>query len=154
MGNFSMRRADFVALAPQAEGVVNGYHEDMDFGLLCLEAGLAGVFERSLRATHLYERDPAGFLRDARSSGRNLPVVHSRHTEVLQPLPPNFPWRSLPGPLRGVARAGARLAPLRLLTWAGVSVAGALRLFTLERRGAGLLWRMEQGRAALGRRDG
>jgi glycosyltransferase involved in cell wall biosynthesis len=150
-GNLSIRRAAYVALADEVEQVVHGYHEDLDFGLRCLEAGFTGAFDRSLRATHAYERDPAGFLRDARSSGMNLPIVHGRHSNVIGALHPGFAWRGLPAPLRLLARAGARLNALRMLARAGVAVTGTLRLFTLQRRGAGLLWRMEQGHAALER---
>lgn len=150
-GNFSMRRGDYIALGPEVEQVVDGYHEDMDFGLSCRAAGLTGVFDRSLRARHLYERTPDGFVGDARSSGRNLPVVHRRHAALVAPLDPGFPVQGLPAPLRGLVRAGASLAPVRALTRAGIGLVGRLGLLTLERRGAGLLWRMEQGAAAAGR---
>jgi glycosyltransferase involved in cell wall biosynthesis len=149
-GNFSIRRDDYLALAGEVEQVVSGYHEDMDFGLSCLAAGLTGVFDRSLRATHMYERGADGFVRDARSSGTNLPVVHRRHPGQVEPLPDDFPVRGLPAPLRGVVAAGAAAAPVRSLTRAGMALAGRLGLLTLERRGAGLLWRMEQGAAARG----
>jgi peptidoglycan/xylan/chitin deacetylase (PgdA/CDA1 family) len=149
-GNFSIRRADYLALAPTIERNVNGYHEDLDFGLACAQAGLTGAFDRSLRAVHHYERDPAGFLRDARSSGANLPRVHQRHAEQLGELRPDFTHHDLRAPLRPLVRAGTRLAPVRALARAGVAAAGALHLFTLERIGAGLLWRMEQGSVARG----
>lgn len=149
-GNLSIRRSDYLMLAPMVERVVSGYHEDLDFGLCCREAGLVGLFDRSLRATHLYHRDPAGFLRDARSSGITLPIVYGRHEEQVGALPKDFAYGDLPRPLRGLARVGTRHASLRLLTRCGVNVAGKLRLFTLQRRGAGLLWRMEQGHAASG----
>jgi glycosyltransferase involved in cell wall biosynthesis len=147
-GNLSIRRKDYLAVADDVPQVVHGYHEDMEFGLLCLEAGLTGRFDRSLRATHEYERDVAGFLRDARSSGTNLPIVHGRHHSVVGALTPDFHVRGVPAPLRPVVAAGAGFMPVRTLTRAGVTTAGALRLFTFERRLAGLLWRMEQGRAA------
>jgi GT2 family glycosyltransferase len=147
-GNFSLRRSDFVGLAPQVERAVTGYHEDLDFGLFCLAAGLQGVFDRALRATHLYERAPDGFLRDARSSGANLPVVHARHMQRLGPLAPDFPYGDLPAPLRELARAGARFGTVRAAMRGALTAAGGLRRFTLERRLAGLLWRMEQGSAA------
>lgn len=150
-GNFSIRRDDYLALASEVEQVVSGYHEDMDFGLSCRAAGLRAVFDRSLRATHHYERDADGFLRDARSSGRNLPAVHRRHAGRVEPLPANFARRGLPAPLRALVRAGITLSPVRALTRAGIGLAGRLGLHTLERRGAGLLWRMEQGAAAAGR---
>jgi glycosyltransferase involved in cell wall biosynthesis len=147
-GNLSMRRADLIALGPALVNVVKGYHEDLDFGLCCLEAGLVGAFDRSLRATHRYERGPGGFVGDARSSGASLPVVHRRHPERLGPLSADFAYADLPAPVRALARAGIRVAPLRRLVRGAVAAAGTLRLFTLERLGAALLWRMEQGHAA------
>jgi glycosyltransferase involved in cell wall biosynthesis len=148
-GNFSIRRADYLALTGAIERIVTGYHEDLDFGLACLDAGLEGDFDRTLRAVHFYERDPSGFARDARSSGTNLPLVYARHADRLGELRPDFAFHDLPGPVRQLARAGTRLAPVRGLVQVGVATAGALRLFTLERLGAGLLWRMEQGAAAI-----
>ncbi len=147
-GNFSIRRTDYLRLRGEVGRVVSGYHEDMDFGLSCEAAGLTGVFDRSLRATHMYERSPEGFVRDARSSGTNLPAVHRRHAELLGPLPRDFAVRGLPSPLRGLVEAGTRLRPVRAVTRAGAGLAGRLGRLTLERRAAGLLWRMEQGAAA------
>jgi glycosyltransferase involved in cell wall biosynthesis len=151
-GNFSIGRADYLALGPEVERIVRGYHEDMDLGLTCLAAGLTGVFDRSLRATHMYERSADGFVRDARSSGTNLPAVHGRHAGRVAPLPPDFPWRDLPAPLRALVRAGTLASPIRTITRGAARLAGRLGRLTLERRGAGLLWRMEQGAAARRRR--
>jgi Glycosyl transferase family 2 len=149
-GNFSIGRGDYVALSAEVEQVVSGYHEDMDFGLSCLASGLTGVFDRSLLATHMYERSAAGFTHDARSSGANLPAIHRRHAGLVPPLRPDFPWRGLPPPLSVLVRAGIRLRAVRQALRAGVAVAGRLRLPGFERAGAGLLWRMEQGAGARG----
>jgi hypothetical protein len=96
----------------------------------------------------MYERGAGDFVRDARSSGTNLPVVHRRHADLLAPLRGDFALRGLPGPVRAVVRAGTRLAPVRALTRGAADLAGRLGRLTLERRVAGLLWRMEQGAAA------
>lgn len=144
-GNISMRREDYLAVS--ARELVVGYHEDMELGLRCLEAGYEGIFDRSLAATHLYERDPSGFLRDAHTSGRNLPEVLGRHPGTAEPLPAEFPAEDLPAPIRPLIRAGAALAPLRRMIAFGVAGAGHARLWTLERHGGSLLWRIEQLRA-------
>ena len=147
-GNFSLRRVDYVGLADEIAQVVSGYHEDLDFGLRCKRAGLRGEFDRSLLATHLYERDAAGFLRDARSSGANRALLHERHQEDLGPAREDDAVRDLPRPLHPVVGAGIRLKPAALGLRGAAWLAGTLRLFTLERRLAGLVWRVEQARAA------
>ena len=149
LGNLSMRREDYLTVS--AQELVVGYHEDTELGLRCVEAGFIGRFDRSLAATHLYERDPAGFLRDAHSSGRNLPEVLGRHPATAEPLSPAFPAEDLPGPLRPLVHAGAALAPLRSVITFAVAIAGRVRLWTLERHGGSLLWRIEQLRAVQGR---
>jgi len=47
-GNFSLRRADCLRgrMATPVAGLLRG-HEDQEFGLRCLRAGLTGVFDRS-----------------------------------------------------------------------------------------------------------
>ena len=66
-GNFSMRRADCLAIGMTNPGFTEHYHADRDFGIRCLEAGLTGKFDRALAATHLHQRTLEAFIRDARS---------------------------------------------------------------------------------------
>ena len=147
-GNFSMRRADYVAMAPAVARVVTSYHEDLDFGLRCLAAGLSAEFDRSLRATHLYERGLEDFVKDARGSGTSRWIVHREHGAEVGPYTEARAWTDLPLFAQPLVRTGIRLPPMRAATRAAVGLAGRLRLFNLERRLGGLLWRMEQAHAA------
>jgi hypothetical protein len=147
-GNTSMRREDCLRLRERVPQVVHGYHEDLDFGLHCLELGLHGCFDRSLRAEHRYTRAPSAFASDARSSGRNLVRVHARHAGVLGPLEPRFAEAGLPAPLRLLVRVSRRRPRPRRLVGTAVRAFGVARAYSLQRYAAGLLWRMEQQRAA------
>ena len=81
-GNVSMRREDVarVGMTDPTLGAI--YHEDKDFGIRCLKAGLRGEFDRSLAATHLHERDLDGFIRDARAQGIGRLLLQQRHPEI------------------------------------------------------------------------
>ena len=59
-GNFSMRRADCLAIGMTNPGFTEHYHADRDFGIRCLEAGLTRgtVRSRALAATHLHLSAP------------------------------------------------------------------------------------------------
>lgn len=67
-GNMSLRRANALEVGAGSLPRVT-YHEDLRFGLQCQEAGLHAVFDRSLRATHLYRRTLRQFAADCRRSG-------------------------------------------------------------------------------------
>jgi GT2 family glycosyltransferase len=147
-GNVSLRRGDWLRVAGDGEDLVDGYHEDLDFGLRCRAAGLQGVFDRTLSAQHLYSRDPGAFGRDARSSGASLVEVHRRHARVTGPLPYDFATRALPGPVRPVARAAARWRGVEALVRAAAWLAGRVRLFRLESATGHVLWSIGQAEAA------
>lgn len=88
-GNVSLRREDAVRIglrSPDFPG--RARHVDREFGLRCLEAGLVGVFDRSLAAEHLYERPLARMLDDARWQGTGMVHVHRRHVEIIGPFDP------------------------------------------------------------------
>lgn len=153
-GNVSMRRADCmrIGLRPGA-GMPDGYgyHEDRDLGLRCEAAGLRGVFDRRLRARHLYEKTPEAFLRASRSSGVTRAAVHAAHTVAIGPLPADFFERSVPLPGRLLVRwAGRRRAyrPIQALLRAVTAVAGALRLFRVESHAGFVMGTIEQQRGA------
>ena len=98
-GNFSMRRADCLAIGMTNPGFTEHYHADRDFGIRCLEAGLTGMFDRALAATHLHERTLEAFIRDvlaARAPPRPAAEVSRRddraaHPERIRPGTPSFP---------------------------------------------------------------
>ena len=114
----------------------------------CLKAGLTGVFDRSLRATHVYERDPAGFRRDAQASGQSLQAVHRLHPDLLPPLGDDFAWRDLPRGAGALVRGIARHRPVERVVEAAVALGGRARSYRLQRAAASLLWRAEQYRTA------
>jgi GT2 family glycosyltransferase len=150
-GNVSLRRGDWLRVAGDGADLVDGYHEDLDFGLRCRAAGLRGFFDRSLRAEHLYVRDPRAFARDARSSGASLVEVHHRHARVLGPLPDDFAARALPAPARQVASAAARRRGVEPLIRAARWLAGRLRLFRVESAIGHVLWSIGQAEGAASR---
>jgi glycosyltransferase involved in cell wall biosynthesis len=143
-GNVSLRREDFLRASGDGGDLVATRHEDLDFGLRCLAAGLEGMFDRSLEAVHLYARDAADFTGAARRSGAALVDLHRRHARQLGPLPSDVPTRMLPRVARPLVRAAARWRPLEALVQAGTWVAGRLRLFRLESAGGHLLWGIGQ----------
>lgn len=107
-GNFSMRRADCLAIGMSNPGFTEHYHADRDFGIRCLEAGLTGVFDRSLSAAHLHERTLAGFIRDARSQGAARVLMPAFHPAAVPPPAPDEFARGLPWPVAGLVRLARR----------------------------------------------
>jgi glycosyltransferase involved in cell wall biosynthesis len=127
-------------------------HRDRDFGLRCREAGLRGVFDRSLRARHKHKLSAAGFVRSARGSGYNQWVIHQVHADVIGPLPEDFYERGAGWPGKLLVRWARyphadAVIPffLRQLTKA----AGLLHLFRLESHAGFLLGMIERQRGAL-----
>lgn len=149
-GNLSLRREDWLARMSRGEDVISGYHEDQDFGLRCLKAGMIGVFDRSLRASHLYRRSLPAFIRDASASGRNQTLIRDRHADVLlgDPAAEKRPRRRRRVLLARLARSES----LGRLTMVGLLVAstcaGWCRAYSLEARAVQLMWNIEFERAA------
>jgi GT2 family glycosyltransferase len=142
-GNFSLHRADYLALDPRTLAPpstladVRLYHQDRDFGLRCLEAGLVGRFDRSIAAVHEHRRDVDGFLRDAFGQGACRPLLERRHPDTIPAAP-------APRGLRRAGRArGAHPATRRALAAAVAS--RSLRLATATAR---TTRRIEQERGA------
>lgn len=137
-GNVSVRRENAlrVGLSPSAD-LPGPYtnHRDRDFGLRCEEAGLRGVFDRTLKATHKHQRPPAGYARSARGSGFNRWVVHRLHADVLGELADDCYQRGLPfhaGRLVRWARRPWARPPIQFALRQAAAVAGRLRLFRIE----------------------
>ncbi|MFT3863141.1 MAG: glycosyltransferase family 2 protein [Solirubrobacterales bacterium] len=146
-GNFSIRREDYLALASAVEGIDLPYHEDREFGLCCREQGLEAEFDRSLRATHEYERSPEQFLRDARNSAAGLLAIEGRNETGAESSPASFPLAGLPAPARPLVRLAARHRTARSALLLGLRCCGFLHLWRLERFAGNLAWRTEQLRA-------
>lgn len=154
-GNVSLRRADClrVGVRPGAGMPAGyGYHEDRDFGLRCRAAGLRGVFDRRLRARHMYEKSPAAFLRAALNSGETQAAVHAAHEEAIGPLALESFERSVfyPGRLlvRWARRGGAH-RPIMALLRAIAAIAGVLRIFRVESYAGYVMGTIEQQRGAV-----
>jgi hypothetical protein len=151
-GNLSLRRKDALSIGLVSD-FSQGYHQDRDFGLRCLNAGLHGVFDRSLRADHLHERSFHDFARDARRQGAGRAQLHQLHTDRLPALAEDEFAADLPAParalVRGCRRPGLASLASRVLFALG-SLTGRLRLWPAETACAKLLRRIEQQRGALG----
>jgi hypothetical protein len=122
-GNVSVRR-DRLAAVPYDSGPFSRTnHSDRDWGIRLRKAGLRGVFDRSLLASHEHSRPLEAFLRDARAQGAGRYGVHRLHGDVLPPFGLADTVADLPAPLRtvvsldryAVARAGLR-SGLHVLT--------------------------------------
>jgi GT2 family glycosyltransferase len=148
-GNHSLRRADFLAVTAGIDDPIV-YHEDLDFGLRCLEAGLEGVFDRSLMARHEHRHGPAAFERDAARSGTGLWRIHARDPERMPAPTPERLEAGLPAPARALLAAARRpgwepavVGALRGL----VRLAGRCHAYRVEDLAAEMLRRCLQQRA-------
>jgi glycosyltransferase involved in cell wall biosynthesis len=74
-GNVSLSRSDALRVGVENKAHPGRRHEDQDFGFRCAAAGLAGVFDRELRAAHHYRRSRGAFLRDAWAQGYERAVL-------------------------------------------------------------------------------
>lgn len=100
-GNVSMRRDDCrrVGLDFRYFG-----HEDQDFGIRCLKAGLVGVFDRTLYAEHHHARDASEFLWYSKMNGASRWEIHSHHSDVLGPYEPFPDLEGLPSAVRATVK--------------------------------------------------
>jgi hypothetical protein len=152
-GAFSLRRSDCERVGLASPAFPLWYHEDREFGVRCLKAGLMGVFDRDLYGEHRYSTDPASFVADAREQGAGRLLVHRIHEDVLGPLGVDSFSEGLPPPLGACVRLvrghRSHAAAERLLVLA-IGSAGRLRLLALETLLARVLRRVEQQQGALG----
>jgi glycosyltransferase involved in cell wall biosynthesis len=148
-GNVSICRADALRVGMDSSFT---YHEDRDFGLRCMKAGLCGRFDRSLHAEHVHARDIATLRRDARGQGAARVKIHRVHADVLPPFDGRRFAHGLPAPLRRVVvacrrpRVGSVCAGILAAT---AELAGRLRLWRVETNVVKLLRRVELQRGAL-----
>ena len=114
------------------------FHEDQDFGLRAVRAGLHGVFARDLAADHHHRRTPAAALADAERRGIGAVRVHRRHADLIGPYAPAV---GLP-PLAGRAALQPTLAAIeltgRLRRWHAQDAGFKLARRVREQRGAAL----------------
>jgi glycosyltransferase involved in cell wall biosynthesis len=150
--NVSLRRSDCRRVGLQSPAFPERYHEDRDFGLRCLKAGLTGVYDPKLKADHLYTRSVDGFMADARAQGAGVHLVHRLHPDVVGPLSRDVFEDGLPTAARVIVRACRRgfaravsVTVLRTL----LALAGQTRAYRLETILAQLLRRIELQHGAI-----
>ena len=103
-GNMSILRKDYLLVDTE---VWHDDHEDQFFGIRCYQAGLKGIFDRSLYAEHWHRRDAPGFLRGARRRGIARWQLQSLFPDLLGAPDPDWACADLPWPVG------------RLVHWAG-----------------------------------
>jgi glycosyltransferase involved in cell wall biosynthesis len=151
-GNISMRRDDVLRVGMDNPDFGERYHPDRDFGIRLMEAGLTGVFDRSLRARHLYDRPLAAFARDSRSQVAARALMHGLHPDVVPAVDLAEFQAGLPGAAKRVVRAAARPRVHSIATGLlrrSVAAAGAVHAWPLQDAAAKLLRRIEQQRGAI-----
>ena len=157
-GNMSLRRSDALEVRLDNPDFPFNYLKDRELGLRLMKAGFTAVFDRSLRATHLYSRSLKNLRSDARRSGRGRWALHDMHGDVVGPVPPNpfegGPWAPRLVLSLGGGRAGPALAAMLAGTAHALGRLGATRT---SARHYGLLWGVLERReyvAERGRRQG
>lgn len=151
-GNFSIRRTCCLAVGMANPAFTEHYHADRDFGIRCLEAGLRGAFDRSLKARHLHTRTLASFRRDSYSQGAARLLLAGQHSGSAVSLPPDQFERGLPEPVRPLVRFGRRPrghAMLAAFLRFAITAAGETRLWPAQDLAARLLRRLDQQRGAV-----
>jgi hypothetical protein len=140
-GNMSMRRSDALRVQLDNPNYRLNYLNDRELGLRLMKAGFTAVFDRSLRATHLYSRSLEQFRRDAKRSGSGRWRLHDVHGDVVGREPPN-PFEGGPWAPRLVLRLGGGPAgPWLAAVLEGVGYAlGRLGATHTSARHYGLLW--------------
>ncbi len=137
-GNASLRRADALRVGLHDPAFTATYNPDRDFGLRCLREGLTGVFDRRLRAAHLYRRSVAQLRDEARRAGEGRLLVHRRHPDLVGPLHRDAFAEGLPPARAKLVRAARRPRAARVLA-AATGAAAHAPLPARACRGAALL---------------
>lgn len=156
-GNISLPREACLEVGLSSDAFTERYHPDRELGLRLLEAGLEGVFDRSLRATHHHDRSLDAFRRDAHSQGAGWTLVHLLHPQTAGSLPVDRFRTGLPGPLAALVDAcrRPRLAAVVAAALAqAVQITGRAGLSSAQLPLARLLRRVEQQRGAIAIRRG
>jgi GT2 family glycosyltransferase len=106
-GNVSMTRDGYERAGLGRMEEFRFRHEDREMGFACARAGLVGVFDRRLRATHRHSRTVDQFLRDAWLEGAGRAELSSRHPESAA-ISADVYTRGLPRPVAWVVAACRR----------------------------------------------
>jgi hypothetical protein len=151
-GNISLPREACLRVGLSSDAFTERYHPDRELGLRLLEAGLTGVFDRSLAAIHHHERPLDAFVRDARSQGAGWSLVHRLHPEHAGALPRDRFRAGLPGPpaaLVDLCRRPRAAALAAAALHRAVAFSGARGARRAQLPLARLLRRVEQQRGAI-----
>jgi glycosyltransferase involved in cell wall biosynthesis len=151
-GNLSMRRADALRVGLHNPAFGQRFHTDRELGMRLAGRGLRGVFDRSLKATHAYERPLPAYIRDAHRQGAAQARIHELHPEqvpatAVEPFAGRHP-RAVRVVL-ALARRPRLARPLETALTVAVTAAGHARLWPLEEALAKLLRLVGQQRGAL-----
>jgi glycosyltransferase involved in cell wall biosynthesis len=141
-GNFSIerdvgRRVGMVSRIAESRG-----HEDREFGLRCVRAGLSARFDRTLRVEHRYRRSLPGFRTDRQRSGAYGVQLHAAYPDIVEqevaadPQSDDRPGPNLPSGLRRLLPLAAREPLHRVLVG---TLEAALRLPLVRRSSTGTL---------------
>jgi GT2 family glycosyltransferase len=143
MGNVSLTRAGYDRAGLLHMPAYAYRHEDRETGLRCAAAGLVGVFDRRLRATHRHSRTVDQYLRDCWLEGAGQAELSLRHPDSAALAAESYA-RGLPFPVGALVAACTRedvrrpvlslLVPLLRLTTRGSRPGPALAVARLVRR--------------------
>ena len=148
-GNLSIPREDLLSIGIDKITVKRG-EEDREFGVRCFKAGLQGRFDRSLLATHDFNRSLAQYRRDCHMAGQSRRLMYELHPDVLGS--DLMLGQGLPRPLNRLLPLLAReplFALLALILTLLFEVGARLRVFKLEAFAARGLGSLETQRGAL-----
>jgi glycosyltransferase involved in cell wall biosynthesis len=87
-GNISLKRGAALAVRLCSDLPLKR-QEDMGFGLRCMEAGMIGVFDRSLTSRHLHSRTVEKFANECWSGGETRAILCQAYPELLSEIRPS-----------------------------------------------------------------
>jgi glycosyltransferase involved in cell wall biosynthesis len=150
-GNFSLRRTDALRIGLASESFEQVFHEDRDFGLRCRGVGVRAVFDPTIHAQHVYEREWAAVAKESYCRGYSLVCLHQVHNSTLGPFDERQFEDGLPWPLRVLVRSYARsshgrpaMEIIHALRWIGAR----LDVRSIQVLAVRLLRRMQAARGA------
>ncbi len=149
-GNMSLRREDAVRVG--VEGTAQLVRlEDREFGLRCAQAGLTGVFDRSLAAVHSHSRDLASFAKEALALGESRRRLGELYPEYVGTNDPRGDLSWAVRAVVGVAAAPGLHRLSRTVLFHGSRLAGRSRAWAPEMALGRLLRQVELVRGYEGR---
>jgi GT2 family glycosyltransferase len=124
MGNLSAQRDDLLRVGIVSDDFTVRWHADTDLGLRLRAAGLRGVFDRSLRATHMHTRTAEAFLRVAAESGQGAWLLEHQHPDDASPTRTASLFEGLSSPMRALVSFLGRGERARWSSRALMSIGG------------------------------